>query len=114
MTFVHRTLDFLLLLLTLFFPSSYYSYLKEFGFTIPDRPIMVDDIRVRGCGQSGITSVYKAEMGHRQAKPATVNGVTYRVPHISLIRRRQSHQGLKEKRSNLGRCMVTGSSCDHV
>uniref|UniRef100_A0AAX7VRR6 5-oxoprolinase, ATP-hydrolysing n=1 Tax=Astatotilapia calliptera TaxID=8154 RepID=A0AAX7VRR6_ASTCA len=46
-------------------------YLKEFGFTIPDRPIMVDDIRVRGCGQSGITSVYKAEMGHRQAKPIT-------------------------------------------
>lgn len=86
MTFVHRTLDFLLLFLTLFFPSSYYSYLKEFGFTIPDRPITVDDIRVRGCGQSGITSVYKAEMGHRQAKPATVNGVTYRVPHISLIR----------------------------
>uniref|UniRef100_A0AAX7SRL5 5-oxoprolinase, ATP-hydrolysing n=1 Tax=Astatotilapia calliptera TaxID=8154 RepID=A0AAX7SRL5_ASTCA len=52
-------------------------YLKEFGFTIPDRPIMVDDIRVRGCGQSGITSVYKAEMGHRQAKPATVNGGGY-------------------------------------
>uniref|UniRef100_A0A8C4HFB8 5-oxoprolinase, ATP-hydrolysing n=1 Tax=Dicentrarchus labrax TaxID=13489 RepID=A0A8C4HFB8_DICLA len=32
-------------------------YLKEFGFTIPDRPIMVDDIRVRGCGKSGIKSM---------------------------------------------------------
>uniref|UniRef100_A0A3Q1BR13 5-oxoprolinase, ATP-hydrolysing n=1 Tax=Amphiprion ocellaris TaxID=80972 RepID=A0A3Q1BR13_AMPOC len=53
-------------------------YLKEFGFTIPDRPIMVDDIRVRGCGKSGIKSVYKTKMGHRQAKPVTVNGVTYR------------------------------------
>lgn len=31
-------------------------YLKEFGFVIPDRPIMVDDIRVRGCGRSGICS----------------------------------------------------------
>nr|XP_015209776.1 PREDICTED: 5-oxoprolinase isoform X1 [Lepisosteus oculatus] len=30
-------------------------YLKEFGFTIPDRPIVVDDIRVRGCGRSGVT-----------------------------------------------------------
>uniref|UniRef100_A0AAQ5Y3H5 5-oxoprolinase, ATP-hydrolysing n=1 Tax=Amphiprion ocellaris TaxID=80972 RepID=A0AAQ5Y3H5_AMPOC len=46
-------------------------YLKEFGFTIPDRPIMVDDIRVRGCGKSGIKSVYKTKMGHRQAKPMT-------------------------------------------
>ncbi|XP_074550133.1 5-oxoprolinase [Halichoeres trimaculatus] len=46
-------------------------YLKEFGFTIPDRPIMVDDIRVRGCGKSGIKSVYKAKTGHGQAKPVT-------------------------------------------
>uniref|UniRef100_A0A3Q0QXW5 5-oxoprolinase, ATP-hydrolysing n=1 Tax=Amphilophus citrinellus TaxID=61819 RepID=A0A3Q0QXW5_AMPCI len=46
-------------------------YLKEFGFIIPDRPIMVDDIRVRGCGKSGITSVHKAEVGHREAKPIT-------------------------------------------
>ncbi|XP_053198378.1 5-oxoprolinase [Scomber japonicus] len=47
-------------------------YLKEFGFTIPDRPIMVDDIRVRGCGKSGIKSVYKTKMGHGQAKPVTM------------------------------------------
>uniref|UniRef100_A0A8C5BER5 5-oxoprolinase, ATP-hydrolysing n=1 Tax=Gadus morhua TaxID=8049 RepID=A0A8C5BER5_GADMO len=38
-------------------------YLKEFGFTIPDRAIMVDDIRVRGSGKSGIQSVVKAKMG---------------------------------------------------
>ncbi|XP_047204899.1 5-oxoprolinase isoform X1 [Girardinichthys multiradiatus] len=44
-------------------------YLKEFGFTIPDRPILVDDIRVRGCGKSGINSVHKSKMGHTQAKP---------------------------------------------
>ncbi|GAA6228331.1 5-oxoprolinase [Lates japonicus] len=47
-------------------------YLKEFGFTIPDRPIVVDDIRVRGCGKSGIKSMYKTKTGHRQAKPVTM------------------------------------------
>ncbi|XP_037613145.1 5-oxoprolinase [Sebastes umbrosus] len=46
-------------------------YLKEFGFTIPDRPIVVDDIRVRGCGKSGIKSVYKTKTRRGQAKPVT-------------------------------------------
>ncbi|CAL8292881.1 unnamed protein product [Lota lota] len=46
-------------------------YLKEFGFTIPDRPIMVDDIRVRGSGKSGIKSVAKTKTGDRKAKPVT-------------------------------------------
>ncbi|XP_030205201.1 5-oxoprolinase [Gadus morhua] len=46
-------------------------YLKEFGFTIPDRAIMVDDIRVRGSGKSGIQSVVKAKMGDGKAKPVT-------------------------------------------
>uniref|UniRef100_A0A3Q3J6W6 5-oxoprolinase, ATP-hydrolysing n=1 Tax=Monopterus albus TaxID=43700 RepID=A0A3Q3J6W6_MONAL len=41
-------------------------YMKEFGFTIPERPILVDDIRVRGCGKSGIKSVYKTKIGHGQ------------------------------------------------
>lgn len=27
-------------------------YQTEFGFTIPDRPILVDDIRVRGVGKA--------------------------------------------------------------
>ncbi|XP_037550427.1 5-oxoprolinase [Nematolebias whitei] len=44
-------------------------YMKEFGFTIPDRPIVVDDIRVRGCGKSGIQSVYEPKMEDRKAKP---------------------------------------------
>uniref|UniRef100_A0A667XI12 5-oxoprolinase, ATP-hydrolysing n=1 Tax=Myripristis murdjan TaxID=586833 RepID=A0A667XI12_9TELE len=37
-------------------------YLKEFGFTIPDRAIMVDDIRVRGSGKSGIQSACKPNL----------------------------------------------------
>uniref|UniRef100_A0A7N8YGA8 5-oxoprolinase, ATP-hydrolysing n=1 Tax=Mastacembelus armatus TaxID=205130 RepID=A0A7N8YGA8_9TELE len=51
-------------------------YMKEFGFTIPDRPIMVDDIRVRGCGKSGIKSVHKSKIGHGQTKPIMVYEVT--------------------------------------
>lgn len=48
------------------------SYLKEFGFTIPDRATVVDDIRVRGCGKSGINSMHKSKKGHKQAKPVMV------------------------------------------
>nr|XP_040023452.1 5-oxoprolinase isoform X1 [Gasterosteus aculeatus aculeatus] len=44
-------------------------YLKEFGFTIPDRAIIVDDIRVRGCGKSGIKSVFKTKTALGQGKP---------------------------------------------
>ncbi|XP_077480992.1 5-oxoprolinase [Stigmatopora argus] len=47
-------------------------YLKEFGFTIPERPIVVDDIRVRGCGKSGIKLMCKHKKGRGQAKPVTM------------------------------------------
>ncbi|KAJ3580729.1 hypothetical protein NHX12_034213, partial [Muraenolepis orangiensis] len=46
-------------------------YLKEFGFTIPDRPIMVDDVRVRGSGKSGIQSVTKAKPADGKPKAVT-------------------------------------------
>ncbi|KAM8880771.1 5-oxoprolinase [Synchiropus picturatus] len=44
-------------------------YMKEFGFTISERPIMVDDIRVRGCGKSGIKSVYESKKNAGDTKP---------------------------------------------
>ncbi|CAB1341068.1 unnamed protein product [Coregonus sp. 'balchen'] len=47
-------------------------YLKEFGFTIPDRPIMVDDVRVRGSGKSGIKSVTNTKMGSGFPKATTI------------------------------------------
>lgn len=47
-------------------------YLKEFGFTIADRPIVVDDIRVRGSGKSGIKLVTVAKEGHDSSKPTKV------------------------------------------
>lgn len=28
--------------------------MREFGFVIPERPVVVDDVRVRGTGRSGL------------------------------------------------------------
>lgn len=42
-------------------------YLQEFGFTIPNRAIMVDDIRVRGCGHSRTSVIHKTT--HSSALP---------------------------------------------
>ncbi|KAJ8010689.1 hypothetical protein DPEC_G00077730 [Dallia pectoralis] len=46
-------------------------YRKEFGFTISDRPIMVDDVRVRGSGKSGIKSISQAKRGEGAPKATT-------------------------------------------
>ncbi|XP_074059206.1 5-oxoprolinase [Macrotis lagotis] len=48
-------------------------YLQEFGFIIPDRPVLVDDVRVRGMGRSGLSPEY-----HPQAQngPPRVDRVT--------------------------------------
>jgi 5-oxoprolinase (ATP-hydrolysing) len=35
-------------------------YSTEFGFTIPDRAIIVDDIRVRGTGRSSIDQTFES------------------------------------------------------
>ncbi|KAG9332089.1 hypothetical protein JZ751_015865, partial [Albula glossodonta] len=47
-------------------------YLKEFGFTIPDRTIVVDDIRVRGSGKSGLKSMIRARIGRGPPRPIKV------------------------------------------
>ena len=60
--------------------SLLFSYLKEFGFTIPERPIMVDDIRVRGSGKSGIRSMTTAKSAHGHTKPTTVRHGTQIKP----------------------------------
>ncbi|XP_059984533.1 5-oxoprolinase isoform X1 [Lagenorhynchus albirostris] len=40
-------------------------YMREFGFIIPERPVVVDDVRVRGTGRSGLRLEYvpKAQSG---------------------------------------------------
>ncbi|XP_027713466.1 5-oxoprolinase isoform X2 [Vombatus ursinus] len=48
-------------------------YLQEFGFIIPDRPILVDDVRVRGMGRSGLRPEYPPQA---QNGPARVDRVT--------------------------------------
>ncbi|XP_072458758.1 5-oxoprolinase isoform X2 [Notamacropus eugenii] len=48
-------------------------YLQEFGFIIPDRPILVDDVRVRGVGQSGLRPEYPPQT---QNGPPRVDRVT--------------------------------------
>ncbi|XP_062900752.1 5-oxoprolinase [Mobula hypostoma] len=46
-------------------------YLKEFGFVNPERPVIVDDIRVRGCGKSGIGSEQRVTSSGRPARMET-------------------------------------------
>ncbi|MCJ8738120.1 hypothetical protein PDJAM_G00031930, partial [Pangasius djambal] len=47
-------------------------YMKEFGFTIADRPITVDDVRVRGSGKSGIRTAATAQTGSHPPKPTQI------------------------------------------
>ncbi|XP_048473496.1 5-oxoprolinase [Rhincodon typus] len=47
-------------------------YMKEFGFVIPDRPIIVDDIRVRGCAKSAFKKEQKMKCSGREPRVETV------------------------------------------
>ncbi|XP_056378851.1 5-oxoprolinase isoform X1 [Hyla sarda] len=47
-------------------------YMKEFGFTIPSRNIVVDDIRVRGTGSTGIRCESRMEPSGRPPRVETV------------------------------------------
>ncbi|KAM3929038.1 5-oxoprolinase isoform 1-T1 [Leptodactylus fuscus] len=47
-------------------------YMKEFGFTIPSRSIVVDDIRVRGTGSTGIRCETRIRPSGRPARVETV------------------------------------------
>lgn len=62
-----------------------FRYLKEFGFTIPGRPIMVDDIRVRGTGKSGMQSQTKVKAGQGSPRPVEVwtEGLGFKIHSIS-------------------------------
>lgn len=46
---------------------------QEFGFTLPDRDILVDDIRVRGIGKSNITQSKSADQQLKDIKPKNVD-----------------------------------------
>ena len=53
------------LILNFFFSIYYCRYVREFGFTIPNRQILIDDIRVRGTGHS------KTSVSHEIPKAST-------------------------------------------
>ncbi|PIO23846.1 hypothetical protein AB205_0014510 [Aquarana catesbeiana] len=64
-------------------------YMKEFGFTIPSRPIVVDDIRVRGTGSTGIRCESRIKPS---GQPARIEKVTkcyfeegYKDTHVYLL-----------------------------
>lgn len=59
------------------FSESRLRYQKEFGFTIPERKIIVDDIRIRAVGKSGVDSGEKLEVSKGHPLPSTVsmNGI---------------------------------------
>lgn len=42
-------------MITKFFDIIIFRYQNEFGFTMPNRKILVSDIRVRGVGQTEVT-----------------------------------------------------------
>ena len=48
-------------------------YKREFGFIIPDRPIIVDDIRVRATGKAGVQAEREKPKATTPARPETVS-----------------------------------------
>jgi 5-oxoprolinase (ATP-hydrolysing) len=55
---------------------------QEFGFTLPDRDIIVDDVRVRGIGKSFKTSEKTVDQQLQESKPRDVVGREYRVSQV--------------------------------
>ncbi|KAJ5084303.1 hypothetical protein NUU61_008882 [Penicillium alfredii] len=55
---------------------------QEFGFTLPDRDIIVDDVRVRGIGKSFETYEKTVDQQLREAKPNDVMGREYRKSRV--------------------------------
>ena len=65
--------NYKLVFLTIHFTEClYFRYKTEFGFSIDDRPIIVDDIRVRGIAKTGIQTVKTLPIASSPAIPVTV------------------------------------------
>ncbi|XP_069737844.1 5-oxoprolinase [Phaenicophaeus curvirostris] len=57
-------------------------YLTEFGFTIPGRPVLVDDVRVRATGSSGISCDTRLEPSGRPPRPKTVTRCYFEAGYL--------------------------------
>jgi N-methylhydantoinase B/acetone carboxylase, alpha subunit len=55
---------------------------QEFGFTLPDRDIIVDDVRVRGIGKSFKTSEKTIDQQLQDSEPRDVVGHEYRTSQV--------------------------------
>ncbi|KAJ5988288.1 hypothetical protein N7481_003498 [Penicillium waksmanii] len=55
---------------------------QEFGFTLPDRDIIVDDVRVRGIGKTFEASEKTVDQQLRESKPIDVVGREYRKSQV--------------------------------
>lgn len=61
---------------------------QEFGFTLPDRDIIVDDVRVRGIGKTFEMSEKTVDQQIQEAKPVDVVGREYRKSQVYFERGR--------------------------
>lgn len=55
---------------------------QEFGFTLPDRDIIVDDVRVRGIGKTFETFEKTVDQQLQESKPKDVVGQAYRTSQV--------------------------------
>jgi len=55
---------------------------QEFGFTLPDRDIIVDDVRVRGIGKTFETFEKTVDQQLQESKPKDVVGQAYRTSEV--------------------------------
>lgn len=55
---------------------------QEFGFTLPDRDIIVDDVRVRGIGKGFEASEKTVDQQLQESKPKDVVGQEYRTSQV--------------------------------
>ncbi|KAJ5102878.1 hypothetical protein N7532_003407 [Penicillium argentinense] len=55
---------------------------QEFGFTLPDRDIIVDDVRVRGIGKTFEVSERTVDVQLRESKPIDVVGHAYKTSKV--------------------------------
>lgn len=56
-----------------------YRYMREFGFVIPERPVVVDDVRVRGTGRSGLRLEDTPKAKNGPPRVDKVGGITVLV-----------------------------------
>ena len=63
---------------------SFVRYKQEFGFIIPDRPIIIDDVRIRGIGRAGTVTQMKLPEAQGFPTALEVSGI-FEVYTIRIV-----------------------------